>query len=174
MAFDPQMGTGGGNMLTAINEAEGIATIMRNIAADLDEANTEGALGVTLRVTADRLGADYGWGGRGVIPSGSSEHLRALLNDIADDIEDIRVAGADFTRVHTKAKIPVDFLEAGKHMHRSAAQDDGGVPVPGVGPDGYYDWVLQPLNAIGFDIESIKTENSLVFVPRTVPIPIPP
>jgi hypothetical protein len=170
MGFDPQMGTGGANIKTAVNEVEGIATIMRGIAADLDEANTEGAFGVTLRVTDARLGPDYGWGSKGVLPSGNVEGLRLLLLDLADDIEDIRVAGSDFTRVHTAAKMPVDFLEAGKHMRRSGAHDDGGVPLPGVGPDGLYDWILQPLNAVAADIASIKSANSLTFTPRTTPI----
>ena len=87
-----------------------------------------------------------------------------------DDIEDIRVAGVTFTRQHTKAKTPADFMSAGKHMHRNPASDDGGVPSPGVGPDGVYDWVLQALNAIATDIASIKSANSLTFTPRVTPI----
>ena len=170
MGFDAQMGTGGGNVLTAINESEGIKTIVNAIATDLDAANTEGAFGVSLRLTAARLGEDYGWGGKGVMPSGSAENLRVILNDVADDIEDIRVAGTTFTRQHTQAKTPVDFLSGGKHLHRGGASDDGGVPSPGVGPDEFYDWILQPLNAIAVDIASIKSVNGLAFTPETTPI----
>lgn len=170
MAFDPQMGTGGGNVKTAISEPEGIKTIMNAIATDLDAANVEAAWAIDLRVTAARLGEDYAWGGKGVLPSGSAENLRVILNDLADDIEEIRVAGTTFTRQHTQAKTPGDFLSGGKHIHRSGASDDGGVPSPGVGPDGFYDWILQPLNAIAVDIASIKSVNGLSFTPETVPI----
>lgn len=170
MTLNAQMGSGGANMLTAITEADGIRTIMNGIAADTEAANDEGTLGLTLSVTAARLGSDYGWGGKGTLPSGSTENLRVILNDLADDIEAIRVAGLTFVRVHTKAKIPIDFLSAGKHMHRAGYADDGGVPSPGVGPDGFYDWILQALNAVAIDIASIKTANSYVFTPNTVPI----
>lgn len=168
--FDPRMGSGGGNVLTAISEPEGIKTIMNAIAADLLAANTEGAFGVTLRLTGARLPADYAWGGKGVLPAGSAEHLRAMLNDAADDIEDIRAAGVDFTVKHTKAKIPMDFLAGGMNMIKNGIADNGGVPTPGVGPDGRYDWILQPLNAIAQDIASIKSVNGLSFTPETTPI----
>jgi hypothetical protein len=175
--LNDRLGEGGANLLTAIREIEsfdgsvkGINLILDGIADDLDAANTEGAFGVTLRVTTARLGPDYGWGGKGVLPSGSAENLRTILNDLADDIEDIRVAGLTFVRVHTKAKIPIDFLSGGKHLHRAGYADDGGVPSPGVGPDGLYDWILQALNAVATDIASIKSANSLAFEPQTVPI----
>ena len=179
------MGTGGARIQTAVTqvaEESGIKQTMLDIADDLDAANTEGAFGVTLLVTAARLGkfgtrdTDYGQGG-GALPSGGPNGLRQLMVDLAVDIAAIDTAGSGFVIVHTAAKISRDFMSGGKHMHRNPAfgqkrpsEDNGGVPTPGVGPDGKYDWIVQALNAVANDIASIKAADTLTFTPKTIPV----
>jgi len=178
------MGTGGARIKTAvaqIGDEAGIKQTILDIATDLNAANVEGAFGVTLRLTAARLNkvptrdTDYGQGG-GALQAGGPDGMRQLMLDVAADLADINVAGSGFSQTHTAAKVPVDFMSGGKHMHRNPAfgnvrpaEDDGGVPSPGIGPDGTYDWIVQSLQAIALDIAALKAADSLTFTPLTVP-----
>jgi len=183
------MGVGGSKIKSAVTVTEdtargqpaGIKQVILDIAEDLDAINTEGAFGLTLRLTKDRLNAtdpvgpaerrdsDWGQGASGLGGAGDPDTLPNLLRDIAADLVDIEAAGNPFAIVHTAAKIPFDFMHGGSAMHRNPASDDGGVPAPGVGPDGVYDWIVQPLNAIATDIAAAKAANTLTFTPKTIP-----
>ena len=170
-----KFGRGGARIRTAVQQTgdeAGIRAVILDIIADLDAANTEGAFGVTLRVTNARLNkvtgreTDYGHGGS-ALQTGGPNGLRQLMGDFALDIADIDTAGSGFAITHTAAKISADFVSGGKHMHENPSDVNDGKTV---GPDGTYDWVVQAFHAIATDIAALKAADSLNFVPATIPI----